>query len=345
LRPRLLLGLAVILAACSGGPDQAEIVTAVADEAIVPNLVAAVSGLEALDLAIGEYCSSLDSVDLDTARGAWFDAKKLWEPAQPSTFFDPGNMLRTVSKVDYSPPSPEGIERLLSSDTPIDDSYVSGNAASTQRGLGAIEYLLFSGDAALDDRRCSLAAGAASVALAEARLLAATWQETYDGAAPFRDRFIQEMTSREALGDVVGAIIETFKRQALFEIGAATGVSAPEPRLDALEEGAAGAGAATYIAQIEGVESWLNAGGDVSLLGLIRDRSPEVAAEIETEMAEAIGELESVDGPMAAVATEDPVSLRPLFDHLNRLLSLFEADVVSLLDVSIGFSDSDGDSG
>ncbi len=58
-----------------------------------------------------------------------------------------------------------------------------------------------------------------------------------------------------------------------------------------------------------------------------------------------MAELDGMEGPMREIAAEDPGRLEPLYQHLSELLAAFESDVVSLLDLTLGFSDTDGDSG
>jgi predicted lipoprotein len=160
------------------------------------------------------------------------------------------------------------------------------------------------------------------------------------------DTFTGSITSNQALADVVAAIVETLKRQSLFELGKALGISSPEPKIDAIPEGKAGAAAAMYLAQLEGIRAALEAGGPDSLAGLIGARSMEVAERIDVLLEQAIGELSSIQEiPMRVVADEHPDDLLPLYDDLAELRTLFESDVVSLLDITLGFSDTDGDTG
>jgi predicted lipoprotein len=140
-------------------------------------------------------------------------------------------------------------------------------------------------------------------------------------------------------------MVETTKRQSLFEIGQALGISSPEPEIEAIPEGAAGAGADMYEAQLAGIEDLLSAGGEDSLGALIRARSPEVADRIDAALAAAMGELAAIDEPLRALAADNPEVLSPVYDHISELRTLFESDVVSLLDITLGFSDTDGDSG
>ena len=78
---------------------------------------------------------------------------------------------------------------------------------------------------------------------------------------------------------------------------------------------------------------------------LIEARSSEVASEIDAHLTSAMAGLESIDGTLADAAAAGSPELVAVYEDLNALRVLFEADVVSLLDITLGFSDTDGDSG
>ena len=125
----------------------------------------------------------------------------------------------------------------------------------------------------------------------------------------------------------------------------AIGISAPEADPEAISEGQAGFGAGFYLAQLGAIRSALEAGAPDSLGALIEARSPEVMSRIEEDLEGAVAELEEIEGPMREVAASTPDDLAPLYEHLSNLLQAFESDVVSLLDITLGFSDTDGDTG
>ncbi|HEU5111883.1 MAG TPA: hypothetical protein VFU96_01120, partial [Acidimicrobiia bacterium] len=104
-------------------------------------------------------------------------------------------------------------------------------------------------------------------------------------------------------------------------------------------------GAAMYLAQLESIREALDAGGENSLGELIRARSPETADRIDDTLGRAITELGAIEGPMRDIALESPETLEPIYEDISTLRTLFESDVVSLLDITLGFSDTDGDTG
>ncbi len=341
-------GLAVALAvsACSTGPDQAEVVATAAEGALIPAMDEAAVSASRLSDAVATYCAVPGQVPPDDARAAWAEAKAAWERSELTTFFGPADMLRTLSKVDYAPISQAGIDELLSSDTTIDVDFVDNKAAATQRGLGAIEYGLFgdfeNGDA---ERVCELIKSAADVVTTETRALHAAWVESFRESGPWLETFTGTMTPNQGLGDIVGAIVETLKRQSLLELGKGLGISAQHPEPEMVPEGASGEGASHYRAQLEGIRAVLETGGESSLLTLIRSRDETVADGIEALLGQAESELSSVEGSLLTAMEERPEQIEGIYQALADLRTLFEADVVSLLDITLGFSDTDGDSG
>ncbi len=57
------------------------------------------------------------------------------------------------------------------------------------------------------------------------------------------------------------------------------------------------------------------------------------------------GALDSLGSPLTPALAESPDQAAALYDALVELRRTFETDVASLLDITVGFSDTDGDSG
>lgn len=342
-RAGTLLLVALVVASCSTGPERSSVVDRIADDALVPLVEEAAASLATLEESTEQFCAEPSEERLATAQDAWADADDAWERSEVSAYYGPATMLRTESKVDFEPVDTTGIDELLISDAVIDFDYVDNRSAASRRGLGAVEYLIFRpfGEAA-DERRCELVTSASAVAAAAAEETATAWTEGDDA---FRSTFTGTMTSNDALADVVGAQHEILKRVTLFELGKALGVTAPEPDATALVEGAAEHGVHRLLAQLAGVEVTLTAGGETSLIELIRSRSDDVAAGIESSLEEAISKLETLDGSLATAVETDAATMNEILVDLSRLRDLTEVDVVSLLDLTLGFSDSDGDTG
>jgi predicted lipoprotein len=332
-----------MIAACSGVPDRSDVVDAIADEALIPSIEDATTQIALLADEVAAFCSAPGEQALQGAQDQWRLADRAWERAEVSVYYGPAPMLRTDSKVDFEPVSPEGIEELLASDTAIDIDYVDNRSAASRRGLGAIEYLLFQPlRRAGEERRCLLAESAATVAADAAVAMERAWTE---GSESFHDVFTMTMESNASLADVVAAQFEILNRETLFELGAALGVTSPEPALQAIQEGPANAAIDRYLGQLQGISDTLSVGGEASLIELIRSRSDDVATQIETRLASAVAGLESVSGSMTQAILDEPDLMMGVLHDLSALRDLIHVDVVSLLDLTLGFSDSDGDSG
>jgi uncharacterized protein len=338
------VAMGLLIASCQSGNSQADAVTSIGSLAIAPQLETAVAATAEVFAAVDGLCADPSLVSLAEARSAWTNARIAWEPAELATFFGPARALGTVSHVDPEP-DPEDIDRLIESGTPIDTEYVADRASSTQRGLGTLEHLLF-GSVELEpgSSSCDLAVAVAEVIGNETTALRDGWIVSDAGGGPYLTTF-ETSPGNEAVTRAVGAIVETLRRQSMAEIGAAIGMTAADPDPEAIPEGEAEAGAATYSSQMTGIRLWLEAGNDSSLLSLISARSPDLADLIEDHLDAIDSDLGVIDGPMQEIAAENPERLNPVFQKIGSLRALFEADVTSLLDLNLGFSDADGDSG
>jgi predicted lipoprotein len=339
--------VALVLCACSGGPTNADVVQSMANGALIPAMEAASVQAAALESAVSDFCLQPAVESQEAAQEAWRATKQAWQRSILTTWFGPAQMLRTVSHVDYEPIDEEGIDELLASSEVLDVDYMTNQAAATQRGLGSIEYLLFDNlERAGEPRVCEMMMSTASVVASETLALETAWTDTYEGGSPFVERFLGEtMTPEVAMANSISAIVETLKQMSLFQIGKALGISAQEPSIEAIPEGRAGFAADAYVAQLESIRSLLDGGGEASLGALIDSRSVEISEEIDDHLAAAMAALEAIDAPLRQVAADSPDELQSTYDHLSELLRIFEADVVSLLDITLGFSDADGDTG
>ena len=80
------------------------------------------------------------------------------------------------------------------------------------------------------------------------------------------------------------------------------------------------------------------------LYTVVRDQSPEIAQDIKDRFSDIQGKLDDIEGnSLALVLQTKPEELRDLASKVNELLELMATDVASLLNVTINFSDNDGD--
>ena len=352
-RAAALAGALVLIAtACSSGGDLTGAVDGVASQYLEPAYRSATQELAALAGAVDEACAVRDGAALEAARTKWTSTQETWKSTQAG-WFGPTTMDRYDSSIGYEPTNGEGIEQTLASGASIDEAYVRDALPTTQQGIGAVEYILFS-DSPLDDRRCEYVTVVASAVNGDGQALDEAWFVTWEGGSAYLDRFrgVAEpaMDTDDALADQVGGIVEVLKLVTLQQLGKELGVTAPAPVPGAFPEGAAEHGLGSLLAQIDGVRTAYGTDPDASVSASVRSRSADIDAAIlgDLDTAEAlIGTIVGDQGSYsmtAAVAGQRDV-LEELYNVLANLRRTFETDVVSLLDLALGFSDTDGDTG
>ena len=152
---RTFLAFALTLAllatlACSADESvsREEVLVSLTDDVIVPRFQTLAERTDSLGSSLRSLCEQPNQARLDAARIAWRDAREPWLRSQ-ATWFGPIMDRRSRSFVDWSPVEPQRIEDMLAGRDSIDANHVREFLSSTQRGLGAIEYVLFQEDAAV----------------------------------------------------------------------------------------------------------------------------------------------------------------------------------------------------
>lgn len=345
------VAFAVILAACSSESDLSAAVDDVATTYLTPVYEEATTDLLALSDSLTVWCDDRSDEARDSARDAWFRAQTSWKHTQ-AAWFGPTTGDFHASHIGYETTHPNGIEETIASDATLDASYVRQSLPTTQQGLGAIEYVLFNGTP-LDDRRCEYTDALAEALALETTALSDSWFVSFEGGNPYIDYFAgigsSSYAPRDALGGQVGEIIDLVQLITLNHLGRELGVSSPEPTPGAFPEGEAHFGLGTLRAQIEAVAMAYGT-SPAAISGAVASRSQDVDNQIRDELAEALSLVSEIierqrGTSMAVAVAEDREALERIDRLLASLRTRFETDVVSLLDVMLGFSDADGDSG
>ena len=214
-----------------------------------------------------------------------------------------------------------------------------------QRGLGAVDYILGSGDeplAALDDpRRCQYVHGVAQVIAEEAGLLVADWTESWEGGDPYHEVFAD--ADHGDLDRVVNDPLFLLERITDLELGNALGVMSRDADPEAIDEGPAGAGVDDLNQRLVGAQAVLIGLGDepAGLSPLLGDDLTERLVGQFDVAFEAVG---AVRPPLRQAVAESPQSVIETRDAIKAIQITVATEVVSRLGVVIGFSDADGDS-
>lgn len=345
-----LVGL--VVASCSSTSDLSIAVDGVADTYLIPAYADSGAGIADLDDRVLVLCEDPTSdAALDSARDAWRSAESMWLQTSAG-WFGPTTMDRADSDIGYQPTSGSGIEETLASDHVIDEQFVAESLPTTQKGLGALEYILFA-DIPINERRCEFLSAVSVNLASDSDELTDAWLTSWEGGDAYIDQFrglgAMGLEPRAALGLMAAGIIELTKKLTLNQIGKVLGVTSPSPDPDAYPEGEAQYGLQALRDQIEGLRVAYGSGPE-SLSGAVASRDESVDATITNGLADALSNADTLlagtgGTSFAAAVASDPKTMRELYDALAIVRRTFETDVVSLLDLTLGFSDSDGDTG
>ena len=72
--------------------------------------------------------------------------------------------------------------------------------------------------------------------------------------------------------------------------------------------------------------------------------SPEVDSRMTAAIESASTAVDGVDGSLESAIAANPQSVRNVYDSFKELQRVLNTEVVSVLGVTVGFSDTDGDS-
>lgn len=144
--PLLVAALLVMGCASAAPPSQRDVIASLTDDLIVPRFTAVAGEMGELRDALNALCANANADTLGEARTAWREARAPWLRSQ-SIWFGPVMDRRSRILVDWSPVDPKRIEATLAKRESVSANDVQEFLGSTQRGLGAIEYVIFGDDA------------------------------------------------------------------------------------------------------------------------------------------------------------------------------------------------------
>ena len=350
-RALLLFGAFVAAtAACgSSGPDEAEVLAGMTDYVIVPSYEALASETSALGDALATLCASPSDAALSDAHEAWRGAREAWARSEASGL---GPVLdrRSVGVVAWSIVQPERIDTLLASNPAVTADFVRNNISSTQRGLGGIEYVLFADDGpsslAADAGRCSYLAAAAQVVADEAAGILDDW--TVGGGSPYKDHFAgrsaEPVDTSEAVAEVVRTQVFFIRTIVDMRLAGALGLRG-DADPTAIPGGAGRNALAELRYQVLGMRDvYEGAEGGPGISALIAPLSEDADERMRAHFEASLAAIDAVDGSLREAAAEGSAQAVAVYDALMALQDTLSTEVVSLLGVSVGFSDADGDS-
>lgn len=341
-------------------PDRGKILADLVDIVIVPAYAAARGSVTALDGAVSALRDAPTAGSLSAARLAWKDARAAWKPTD-AFLFGPADDLALTGGVIDTPSDIVKIEALVSSTTLLSASAI-GRLGANQRGLPAVEALLF--DPAKDDdamlaafteegRRGELAALVAADLRAKVELVVDAWTQApteYGTHLSRAGRGSSVYTSeRQGVDAVVNALISAAEILIALRLAKPLGIdrtpSTPAPEL--IESPRSDASIDDLLRVLDGIEMvYFGRRGDavgVPLSDAVAERSPSTDARMRSDLDKAKEAVRAIPGPLrtAVVERRDPViAAHAAVREVKRCLA---TEVAGALGTSVGFNVTDGD--
>ena len=347
-----LAALAAAAACAPEGPTEEEALISIVDAVIVPAYESAAAETSELRGALAAHCAAPSGATLADARQAWRDASVAWARTEAGGV-GPVQDRRSDGYVAWPVVEPERIEALIADNPALTADAARNEISSTQRGLGGVEHALFADDAdatlTSGSPRCAYLLAVSEVAAEEASAVVDEWVVARRGTGPpykdyFTGRSSSSLITNEAVAEVVRTPVFLIREIVDMRLAGALGLRGdPDPTAI---PGAGAEHALPYLrAQIEGMRDvYEGADGGWGISSLVSPLSGDADGRMRDRFRDALAAMDAVDGPLRPAAAAGAEEVVALHDALMALQNTLSTEVVSLLGVSVGFSDADGDS-
>ncbi len=339
-------------AATAGKAGRAEVLRSLTSRVILPGYTEVSSSLAQWERSLEVLCASPGDAGLEVARQDWRAARKAWLRTE-SFRFGPAMERRSASLVDWWPIDTAKIDGRLAEGESITKERVNQYLPATQRGLSAAEYLLFGpGSGALaqgtdGELRCAYVRAVAAVAKDEADGILAAWKGAgeepgyagyYEGTAPV------SLLDREAEAVAIRSLVFQVRAIANMRLAPALGLDGPADA-GAIPAGDADNTRQDLLSQLDGISRIYRGGeGELGLSDRVRPLSSEIDARMLAAIEAAIAAVGNLDGSIISQLEANPAQVMAAYDRIKDMQRVLNTEIVSLLGVSVGFADTDGDS-
>ena len=339
-------------------PTKKAVVVALTANVVVPAYERAAARMTELDAAAQTLCAAPDPAALTAARQAWREARAAWSFTAPLRF-GPVMTRKSLGLVDWPAAPAAEVNAALAARESITLNDIREFLPSDRRGLGVMEYLLFGADdaailAALADPatlRCDYLTALSQAAAAEVDAALLEWTQGAGAAGPYRAVFdgsaASSLHESAALTDLVSAIVFLNQRMARMQLAPALGMDGVTPDPSSIPGGPANNAVADMQSQVRAMQAIYSGGDSADALGLrhlTAQLSPEIDRQTAAALESAAAAIADLEEPLPETILSNPAPGQAAFDRIIAVQRLFNADIASLLNISIGFSDQDGDS-
>ena len=340
----------------AAAPSKQEVIASLTDGLILPRFRSVAEEMSNAQAALHALCSDPSADTLADARTAWREARAEWLRSQ-AIWFGPVMDRRSRSLVDWAPVDPERIEKSLSKRETVTANDVREFLGATQRGMGAIEYVVFGDDAevlaSLGERggiRCRYLTALGDVAAEETAAVVADWAgdgTDSDGyAGYFKGTANIALVDQQAVDEVVRTSVFITRSISDMRLGQALGETDGHPDPSAIPGGAGNNAVSDLRNQVLGMrDTYQGAGDTLGISDLVRGVSPAADERMRGHFEQALAAVDGLEEPLRETIAQDPGPAQLAYQRMQELQRALNTEVVSLLGVTVGFSDSDGDGG
>lgn len=354
----LLMLMGTVACAQAAPPSRQQVITSLSDDLIIPRYQEVAQQMDDLNVALVNLCANPSAETLATARTAWREARAPWMRSQ-AMWFGPVMDRRSRSLVDWSPVDPGRIEATLTKRESVSANDVREFFGSTQRGLGAIEHVIFGEDAvapaSLGDHggiRCQYLTALGDVVSEEMAGVLADW--TGNGspsggyAGYFKGTASVALVEQQAVDEAVRTSVFITRSIADMKLGKALGANGGGSDPSAIPGAGGNNAVADLRNQVLGMQDvYLGSGveGSLGVSALVRGVSEEADERLRGHFTAALEAIDGLQEPLQTTVVSNPEPARLAHQRIQELQRALNTEVVSLLGVTVGFADTDGDGG
>ena len=344
-RAALILAPALIIAllasACGSPPERRDILADLADIVFLPAFQDAAESAAELARAVETYAADPAPGRLDNARDRYAAARAAWT-ATAAFRFGPAMDRRSESQIDWWPIDPAAIAAAAADGATVEDIRERQSAAT--RGFHALESLLWN-DGLADDRPArAYASRLARIIAGETDAIRGEWTGSgrdFAYADAIAGRGGTAISAALALADVVRTGIFLTETVGDMQLGKALGITG-----DRDPDAIPGLGPATgsdLRNAVRGIRAaFLGVGDHLAVATLVNDLDDHAYDRMQAALDAALAAVNALPADIKADAGEN--ALAAARDAIKQVQILYATEVVSLLGISVGFSDNDGDS-
>ena len=334
----VLAAVALAASACIGPPDRRDVLANLADFVFVPAFEEAASAAQALATAADHLADDPAPGRLDRARGQWRAASAAWA-ATAAFRFGPAMDRRSGSLVDWWPIDRDAIQDAAAAGASADD--IAERQSAATRGLYAIESILAE-DLPIDPARLRYAARLAGVIADELAAIRDEWTgvgRDFAYSDALAGRGGTAISATLALADVVRTSIFLTETIGDMQLGKALGVTGDRDH-DAVP-GLGPSTGADLRGAVRGIRrSFLGTGDHLAVGTLVNELDDNAFDRMQAALDAAVEAADALPADIKADAGDD--ALHAARDAIKQVQILYATEVVSLLGISVGFSDNDG---